>query len=162
MTSANRFNIVTVATTVASTSMISMLARPIWTTFNTKTRRYARSCKSTNARFKSRSRRGRSKRRGPRSPNLQATYITWCPPRPFQECTILHSLTWSLRHSTSRWNSTLSLHSRLTISGSHPIRRRLSFSGLYRWSSKKRWNSRKYSIKKLSRSDHDLLSPLLS
>jgi hypothetical protein len=141
MNSDNRYNIVTVATTVASTSMISMLARPIWTTFNTKTRRYARSCKSTSARFKSRSRRGRSKRRGQSLPSLQATYIIWYPPRQSQEFTILHSLTWSLRRKCL-----VELHLKSTFKVNYqwkPFNKdMIKFSGLCRWSSKKRRSSR--------------------
>ena len=151
----NRLYVVIEVITAGSTSMISMHARPTWVMFNTRMRRCARSFKSISAKWTSRSRSVRSRQRELNSLNSQATFITWSRPRLFQAFTTHHLSMLSLRLSTSKLNSTSSLHSRWTISGSPLTRRRLSFSVLCPWSSKKRWSIEKYSIKKLSISDVD-------
>ena len=154
--------LIAIAVTIrASTSMISMHARPTWITCSTRMRRFARSWLSINDRSRSRNKRDRSKLHVLNSLNSLGTYITWYRPRQSQVSTIHPSSTLSLKLSMLKLNNTLRVPSRWTTNGSRLTRRRLSSSGRSRSSNKRPWNNRKYSMEKLSRSERRINSVIV-
>ena len=120
---------------------------------STRTKKCARSFRSISDSSILKSRRGKSRLHALSLLSLPVTFITWSPRKRYQVFTI-HLLSMSNhRHSMLKLNNISSLHSKLTISGNHPIRRRLSSSVHCPLNSKKLWSKEKYSIKKLSISD---------